>query len=85
MTVYNITKLSPNTAKAIAKYYEVDKVSLRYSNWGNKFGAAVKDKADINKIPIAKRLVVQKYLNIKFGNMMSINVLKSYSKIERNK
>ena len=31
MTVYNITKLSPSTAKAIAKYWGVNRVSLRYS------------------------------------------------------
>ena len=84
MTVYNITKLSPNTAKAIAKYYGVDKVSLRYSDWGNKFGAVVIDKIETKNIPVNKRLIVGKYLMTKFGNI-SIRVLNSYPKIERKK
>ena len=84
MTVYNITKLSPNTAKAIAKYYGVDKVSLRYSDWGNKFGAVAINKVETKNISINKRLIVGKYLTTKFGNI-SINVLTSYPRIETKK
>ena len=84
MTVYNITKLSPNTARAIAKYYGVNKVSLRYSDWGNKFGAVVINKIESKNIPVNKRLIVGKYLITKFGSI-SINILKSYPRIKRKK
>ena len=84
MTIYNITKLSPNAAKAIAKYYGVEKVSLRYSDWGNKFGAVAKYKPDTSQIPIVKRLIVERYLTTKFANI-PLNVLTSYPRIERKK
>lgn len=81
MTVYNITKLSPNTAKAIAKYYGVNKVSLRYSDLFNMFSAIPLEKSNISA---NKRLVVKKYLAIIFENI-PIETLKSYPKIERKK
>ena len=81
MTVYNITKLSPNTAKAIAKYYGVNKVSLRYSDLFNMFSAIPLEKSNIS---VNKRLTVKKYLAIIFENI-PIEILKSYPKIERKK
>ena len=84
MTVYNITKLSPSTAKAIAKYWGVSKVSLRYSEWLNKFGATSNIKSEVASVPKNKRLIVDRYLSIKF-NRMPLKELMSCPKIERSK
>ena len=84
MTVYNITKLSPSTAKAIAKYWGVSKVSLRYSEWLNKFGATSNIKSEVASVPKNKRLIVDRYLNTKF-NRMPLKELMSCPKIERSK
>lgn len=84
MTVYNITKLSPNTAKAIAKYYGVDKVSLRYSDFLNTFGAVPKNKLEAPNISAHKRAIVKRYLNKKFRDIPD-KVLKSYPRIETRK
>ena len=84
MTVYNITKLSPSTAKAIAKYWGVNRVSLRYSEWLNKFGATSNIKSEAASGPENKRLIVDRYLNTKF-NRTPLAELMSCPKIERRK
>ena len=84
MTVYNITKLSPSTAKAIAKYWGVSKVSLRYSEWLNKFGATSNIKSEVTSVPKNKRLIVDRYLSTKF-NRMPLKELMSCPRIERSK
>ena len=84
MTVYNITNLSPSTAKAIAKYWGVSKVSLRYSEWLNKFGAKSNIKSEAASVPKNKRLIVDRYLSTKF-NRMPLAELMSCPKIERRK
>ena len=84
MTVYNITKLSPSTAKAIAKYWGVSKVSLRYSEWLNKFGATSNIKSEVASVPKNKRSIVDRYLSTKF-NRMPLKELMSCPRIERSK
>lgn len=84
MAVYNITKLSPSTAKAIAKYWGVSKVSLRYSEWLNKFGATSNIKSEVASVPKNKRLIVDRYLSTKF-NRMPLKELMSCPKIERSR
>ena len=84
MTVYNITNLSPSTAKAIAKYWGVSKVSLRYSEWLNQFGATSNIKSEVASVPKNKRLIVDRYLSTKF-NRMPLRELMSCPKIERRK
>lgn len=74
MTVYNVTKLSPSTARAIAKYYKVDKVELRYSDWVNQFGAVVK-RGNVYSVDGQKRVIAHKYLMNTLGNM-DINLLR---------
>ena len=84
MTVYNITKLSPGTAKAVAQYLGVGKVTLTYSEWLNKFGVKSKVKSEATSVPVSKRLIVDRYLNTKFGRT-PLTELMSCPKIERSK
>lgn len=45
MTVYNITKVIDKTLlNSIKVYLNVDKVTVFYTDWGNKFGVRVSDK-----------------------------------------
>ena len=45
MTVYNITKVIDNTLlNSIKVYLNADKVTVLYTDWGNKFGVRVSDK-----------------------------------------
>lgn len=59
MTVYNITKvIDKSLLNAIKKYLDVDKLTILYSDWGNKFGITTKHN-NINK---NKSLIVSKVL-----------------------
>ena len=84
MTVFNITKLSPRTAKAVAQYLGVSKVTLTYSEWLNAFGVKSKVKSEATSVPKNKRLIVERYLNTKFGRT-PLTELMSCPKIERRK
>ena len=45
MTVYNITKvIDKSLLLSIKAYLNADKVTILYSDWGNKFGVRVTDK-----------------------------------------
>ena len=84
MTVFNITKLSPGTAKVIAQYLGVGKVTLTYSDWLNKFGVRLNIKSEATSVPVSKRLIVNRYLNTKFGRTPLVGLM-SCPKIERSK
>ena len=84
MTVFNITKMYPGTAKAVAQYLGVGKVTLTYSDWLNKFGVKSNIKSKATSVPVNKRLIVNRYLNTKFGRT-PFKTLMSCPKIERSK
>lgn len=45
MTVYNITKaIDKSLLLSIKAYLNADKVTVLYTDWGNKFGVRVTDK-----------------------------------------
>ena len=45
MTVYNITKVIDKTLlNSIKAFLNADKVTVLYTDWGNKFGVRVSDK-----------------------------------------
>lgn len=72
MTVYNVTKLNPSVAKAVAKYLGVTTVQLTYSDWLIEFGVRVKDKSERNQVPKDKRERVKKYLMEKLGDDLEV-------------
>jgi len=82
MTVYNITKLIDfETMSTIKKYLNVNKLSLRYSDWFNEFGLYTKENYSKNKKEICLKFLVKKY------NLMNceINLLTKYPIIRKGK
>lgn len=80
MTVHNITKLIDiKTMETIKKYLQVNKISLRYSEWFNDFGLYTKEPCDKKKKERCLRFLIKKY------NLMQcfISTLTSYPVITR--
>ena len=61
MTVYNITKVIDKTLlNSIKAFLNVDKVTVLYTDWGNKFGVRVMDNTNKDKANIISRLLWNK-------------------------
>ena len=64
MTVYNITKvIDKSLLNSIKVYLNVDKVTILYTNWGNKFGVKVSNRfynANIEKINAINKVLWNK-------------------------
>ena len=58
MTVYNITKVIDKTLlNSIKAFLNVDKVTVLYTDWGNKFGVRVTENTNKDKANIISRLL----------------------------
>lgn len=80
MTVYNITKLIDfKTLETIKKYLNVNKISLRYSEWLNDFGLYTKEICDQQKKERCLKYLIKKYELNKYY----ISALTSYPIINR--
>lgn len=61
MTVYNITKVIDKTLlNSIKAFLNVDKVTVLYTDWGNKFGVRVSDNTNKDKANIISKLLWNK-------------------------
>lgn len=80
MTVYNITKLSPNLAKSIAQYLGVNKIIITYSDWLNQFGIRTSKGTNISA---TKREITLKHITNRFAQT-DIKKLISCPKIKRS-
>ena len=61
MTVYNITKVIDKTLlNSIKVYLNVSKVTVLYTDWGNKFGVRVMNNTNRDKANIISRLLWNK-------------------------
>lgn len=81
MTVYNITKVVDDSLLlSIRAFLNVDKVTILYTDWGNKFGVRVEDKihtASKERIAIISKILWNKLCNepiSKFTNSPRIDV-----------
>ena len=58
MTVYNITKVIDKTLlNSIKAFLNVDKVTVLYTDWGNKFGVRVMNNTNRDKANIINKLL----------------------------
>ena len=61
MTVYNITKVIDKTLlNSIKAYLNADKVTVLYTDWGNKFGVRVMNNTNKDKANIISKLLWNK-------------------------
>ena len=61
MTVYNITKVIDKTLlNSIKAFLNVDKVTVLYTDWGNKFGVRVMNNTNRDKANIINKLLWNK-------------------------
>ena len=61
MTVYNITKVIDKTLlNSIKAFLNVDKVTVLYTDWGNKFGVRVMNNTNRDKANIISKLLWSK-------------------------
>ena len=61
MTVYNITKVIDKTLlNSIKAFLNVDKVTVLYTDWGNKFGVRVMNNTNRDKANIISKLAFLK-------------------------
>lgn len=65
MTVYNITKVIDKTLlNSIKNYLNIDKVTVLYTDWGNKFGVRCNNSnKDMTKLNIVSNLLWNKLCN----------------------
>ena len=67
MTVYNITKLIDfEVMQTIKKYLNVNKLSLRYSDWINAFELYTKENYNQKKKKICIKYLIKKYNLMQF-------------------
>lgn len=84
MTVYNITRLRPHTAEAVATVLGVTKVELRYSDWLNGFGVHVKNSEERDKVSPMKRKSMAGVITRLFADVPMQEILKC-PVVKRNK
>ena len=74
MTVYNITKVIDKTLlNSIKAFLNVDKVTILYTSFGNKFGVRITDK--FHNVSKEKLNVVSKVL----WNKLSLKTIKTFT------
>lgn len=79
MTIYNITKLiNFETMQSIKKYLNIDKLSLRYSDFFNEFGLYTKENCNQKKKEICIKYLVKKYnlMQYKISTLMKCPVIR---------
>ena len=78
MTVYNVTKLIDfKTIKAIKQYLNVDKLTLRYSDWLNDFELYTKETYDQKKKKRCIEYLIKKYdlMNYKIDTLTKYPII----------
>lgn len=79
MTVYNITKLIDfKTIKTIKQYLNIDKLTLRYSDWFNDFGLYTKEIHDQKKKKRCLEYLIKKYnlMNYKIDTLTKYPIIR---------
>lgn len=79
MTVYNVTKLiDSKTMKTIKRYLNVDKLTLRYSDWSNDFGLYTKEIYDQKKKRRCLEYLIKKYnlMNYKIDTLTKYPIIR---------
>ena len=80
MTVFNISKMIDfETMQILKKYLNVNKLSLRYSEWLNDFGLYTKEPCDKTKKERCLKYLIKKYKL----NDCKISILTSYPIVKR--
>ena len=83
MTVYNVTKLIDfKTLNIIKKYLNVNKLTLRYSDWLNDFELYTKETYDQNKKRRCIQYLIKKYnlMNYKIDMLTMCPIIKGNNK-----
>ena len=90
MTVFNITKvIDKNLLSSIKAYLNADKVTVLYTDWGNKFGVRVTDKnADKNKYAVVSKMLwdrlchepITKFTNCPKVDVHNASLIKQYGR-----
>ena len=74
MTVYNITKVIDKTLlNSIKAFLNIDKVTILYTDFGNKFGVKITDK--LNNVRKDRLDIVSKVL----WNKLSLKLIKTFT------
>lgn len=79
MTVYNVTKLIDfETIKTIKQYLNVDKLTLRYSDWFNDFELFTKEIYDQKKKRRCVDYLIKKYnlMNCKKDTLIKYPIIR---------
>lgn len=78
MTVYNITKVIDKTLlNSIKAFLNADKVTVLYTDWGNKFGVRIMNNTNKDKASIISKLLWDKLCHepiTKFTNCPKVDV-----------
>lgn len=83
MTVYNITNLIDfETLQTIKKYLNVNKLTLRYSDWLNDFGLYTKESYDQKKKERCVKYLIKKYnlMNYKINTLTKYPIIRKENK-----
>ena len=89
MTVYNITKVIDKTLlNSIKAFLNVDKVTVLYTDWGNKFGVRVMDNTNKDKANIISKLLwnklslepITKFTNCPKVDVHNASLIKQYGR-----
>lgn len=83
MTVYNITKLNPKLAQAVAYYLDVPKVEIRYSDFSNTFGVYIKPRQAKYTVNPERYKIACKFVTKKLGQCY-IKDLIQYPEVYKN-
>lgn len=79
MTVYNVTKLIDfKTLNTIKQYLNVDKLTLRYSDWLNDFKLYTKETHDQKKKRRCIKYLIKKYnlMNYKIDTLTKYPIIR---------
>lgn len=83
MTVFNVTKLIDfETMQTIKKYLNVNKLTLRYSDWLNDFGLYTKESYDKKKKERCVKYLIKKYnlMNCKINTLTKYPIIRKENK-----
>lgn len=83
MTVFNVTKLIDfETMQTIKKYLNVNKLTLRYSDWLNDFGLYTKENYDKKKKERCVKYLIKKYnlMNCKINTLTKYPIIRKENK-----